>query len=105
MLVDGDDLCMLTGQFVDGSGKYLSLRPFQRALVNALVRLGCGQLTPFGSRSDGRDQQGFGHDERRAHISAYDLAVRTLAEQGLLTDTQADTLRALAGALGSARRD
>ena len=105
MLVDGDDLCTLTGQFVDGSVKYLGLRPFQRALVNALVRLGCLQLTPFGSGSHDREQKGIGHAERRARISAYDLNVRTLAEQGLLTEAQADTLRAFAGALESARRD
>ena len=105
VVVDGDDLCTLTGQFVDGSAKYQGLRPFQRALVNALVRLGCLQLTPFGSGSRDPEQKGMGHAERRAHISAYDLNVRTLAEQGLLTETQADTLRALAGALGSARRD
>ena len=103
VLVDGDDLCTLTRQFVDGSAKYLARRPSQRAAINALVRLGCSQLTPLGPSLAARDEGSgpqLGARDRRTRISAYDQKVRTLAEQGLLTRTQATTLQALAGALG-----
>jgi polyvinyl alcohol dehydrogenase (cytochrome) len=108
VLVDGDDLCTLTGQFVDGSARYLALRPFQRAVVNALVRLGCSQLNSPGPRFAERAPQGagprLGDRDRRAPTGAYDQSVRTLADQGFLTEAQADTLQALAAALGSGRR-
>jgi hypothetical protein len=85
------DLCTLTRQFVDGSAKYLALKSLPRAVVDALVGLGCKVLTSIVPKLSPAHKQPF--------VSAYRQSVQTLAQAGWLTPAQATTLVGLAGGL------
>jgi hypothetical protein len=89
--VSSASLCTLTGQFVDGSKKYGTLKPFQKALVDLAVRNGCSLLTSVGPNVKPAQKQAF--------INAYANAVQALVGPGWLSQAQAKILQGLAGAL------
>ena len=85
------DVCTLTTEYVDSSANYQSLKPAQKAIVNALVSAACTILTSIGPNLLPAKKQAF--------IQAYDNSVQALAKKGWLTQAQSTTLQSLANGL------
>ena len=85
------DLCTLTRQFVDGSAKYRALKALPRAVVDALIGVGCKALTSLVPKLSPAQKKPF--------IAAYKLSLQPLAQGGWLTTAQATILAGLDGAL------
>ena len=80
--------CQLTKQFVQGSALYLALPGRLRAAVDALANSLCSRLAQV--------VPGLTPAQKAAAINLYKLGVQALVAAGWLTQSQADTLKALA---------
>ena len=85
------DLCTLTKQFAETSGRYLALSPKQRTVVDATVTSACNLV--------GQIAKNLNAKQKGILISAYKATVSALAQTGWLTTAQAATLDQLANAL------
>ena len=84
-------LCTLTKQLVQGSAKYLALKPALRSAIDALWSAACSPLNSIVAKLKPA--------QKTALVNAYKLAVDILKSGGWLTAPQATSLKSLAGAL------
>ena len=89
--VTATSLCLLTGEYVEGSSRFKALPLAQQRLTEALVTLACGPLNSISARLTQK--------QTTALIAAYDTEVTGLAATGWLTPLQASNLKTLAGEL------
>jgi hypothetical protein len=89
--VTSTSLCTLTNQFVQGSANFRRLGTLQKKVVDLLVSGACNVLTNIGPKVKPAQKTQF--------ITAYKQAVQALVQPGWLTQSQADSLKNLAGAL------
>ena len=90
-IVNPAGLCSLTISDVEGSAKYLALKPAQKAVVNALAQGACQVLVALEPK--------LGPLQKQVLVALYKQVVGVLEQQGWLTPAQTANLDTLAGGL------